>query len=379
MRTKWIISRWCRLAIRCALACALSAVRKVAFHNVGSVPADQSVAGAGIPADRTYDDGYVDVDTRSDSSGHPVSDGLTNSWKVNYDSQITAAPTPTQAVPNPAGDSTIAFHIYSADSLGTEIKGRTDLSSGWELQMGKSLGKIARKIDVSWTGGFSLSGINAKRDDDVQTQLTTLTDVYSLVGQEPPIAPYTAGSGTGTNRNVYDSHGSPILDPNGNTATAPVDTSILLAQSPTRTISNTNADGTPTTVQVNGHWQIKGAYYMFRTGPTFQLPVTERIKLSLSFGGAVAFVGSTFKVDETIDLTDVTSPITNVQEKTRSVLMPAYYVDADAEYWITERAGLYLGATYQGSKSFDQTLGAESATVNLGSSSGVQTGLSLRF
>lgn len=349
---------------------------KVAFHNVGSVPADLSVAGQGITATRTYNDGYVNLDTRTDSNNHPVNDGYTNSWQINYTSQITPVPTPTQAVPNPVGDSTLSFHIYGADSEGTEIKGRTKLASGWELQSGKSLGKIARKIEASWTVGFSLSGINAKRSDNVEAYLNTLTDVYSLAGQQPPTAPYTSGSST--YRNVYDSHGSPILEPNGNNQTAPVDTTILLSQNPIPA-TQANPQYSNSKVLVNGNWQIKGAYYILRTGPTFTLPVTERLKLSLSFGGAVAFIGSTFKVNETIDVADVTSPITNVQEKTRSLLMPAYYVDADAEYWITERAGLYVGATYQGGKSFDQKLGAESATVDLGSSNGVQTGLSLRF
>ena len=190
-------------------------------------------------------------------------------------------------------------------------------------------------------------------------------------GQSPPTAPYTSGDGpTGT---VVDSHGNSVLGSTGGSQTTSGTTLISLSQYPTRSPTST------TTVLVDGHWQIKGGYYILRTGPTFTLPVTERLKFSLSLGGAVAFVGSTFKVDETIDITDVTAPVTNVQEKTRSVLLPAYYVDADAEYWITERAGFYVGATYQGSKSFDQKLGVESATVNLGSSNGVQTGLSLRF
>ena len=83
--------------------------------------------------------------------------------------------------------------------------------------------------------------------------------------------------------------------------------------------------------------------------------------------------------DAEIVVDDVTSPITYVDEKTRQVLLPAFYADADAEYWLTERSGLYLGATYQKSKSFDQNLGSESATVNLGTTSGLQSGFTLRF
>ena len=346
---------------------------KVAFHNVGTVPTTLSVADPGVPASRSYNDGYVGLDTRVDSNGRPMNSGLTDTWQVNFPSQLTAA---TATSP----DTSVAYHVYNADSLGTTIKGRTSSATGWELQFGRSLGKIARKVEVSWMGGFTFSGINAKRSDSVQAQLTSLTDTYSLFGQDPPTTPYTAPSTA--SRNVFDANGKPLLNASGIQQTTSVDTSILLAQNPSRVTTSTvdgTPNGAPTTVQVSGHWQIKGAYYTFRVGPVFRFPVTERLKLSLGFGGALAYVGSTFKSDEEIEIDDVTSVIANVGEKTRSVLLPAFYADADAEYWLTERSGLYLGATYQRSKSFDQNLGPESATVNLGSTSGIQTGLTLRF
>jgi hypothetical protein len=61
------------------------------------------------------------------------------------------------------------------------------------------------------------------------------------------------------------------------------------------------------------------------------------------------------------------------------VLLPAWYADLDAEYWLTERAGLYLGASYQRCESFNQNLGGESATVDMTSTSGITSGLTLRF
>ena len=330
---------------------------KVAFHNVGNVPATNVIADATIPTTRVYNDGGVSIDTRTDSSGRPVNDGLTNNWTLNYDSQITAG-----------GD--VAYHLYSSDLTGNTIKGKTSTAAGWELQAGRSMGKIARKVDVSFVGGFTFSGINAKRSSEVTAQLTTLTDTYSLNGQVPPTVPYTAP--TTAYRNVFDSNGAPVLGADGSQTTQTVDTSILLAQNPTRTITTRPA-------QVSGHWQIKGAYYTFRAGPVFQMPVTERLKLSIGFGAGAIVVGSTYKSDQEIVVDDITARIMSIDEKTRTVLLPAFYADADAEYWLTERTGFYLGATYQKSKSFDQTLDASSATVNLGSTSGVQSGLTLRF
>ena len=63
----------------------------------------------------------------------------------------------------------------------------------------------------------------------------------------------------------------------------------------------------------------------------------------------------------------------------RNVLLPAFYADLDAEYWLTERAGFYLGATYQRSKPFEQTLGGRTATIDMGTTSGLTTGVTLRF
>ena len=61
------------------------------------------------------------------------------------------------------------------------------------------------------------------------------------------------------------------------------------------------------------------------------------------------------------------------------MVLPAFYADLDAEYWLTDRTGFYLGASLQKSGSYDQTLGDRTAKIDMGTASGIQTGLSLRF
>jgi hypothetical protein len=332
---------------------------KVGFHNVGTIPATNTIDAANVPTFKSYNDGTVGVDGRTGAGNAPLNDGFTNVWSANYASQITST-----------GD--IAFHLYNADSLGASVNGQTAMASGWELQVGQSLGKIARKVDVSLIGGMTFGGINSKRSTQVQSQLTTLTDVYSLSGQDPPTMPYSAP--TSTTQNLYGQNLAPVLGSTGVQQTQSLDTSILLSQFPTRLATPAS------TAQVNSHLEIKGAYYTFRVGPMFQIPVTERIKLSVSFGVAAVFAGTTYKEDEELVIDDVIAPITNVQEKTRSVLLPAVFADANAEYWLTERTGFYLGATYQKSKSFNQSLDdGSSATINMSSTSGLQSGFTLRF
>jgi cell division septation protein DedD len=341
---------------------------KVAFHNVGGVKADQTAQPeSAVLVTRVYDDGTVSPDARTDAVGHPANDGQTNTWNANLASQITA-------------DGNVAYHIYSTLPMadGQTIRARNSLAEGWELQMGHSLGKIARKVDVSLVAGFTFSTFNSKRTSGVQSQLMTVTDVFSLNGQAVPTSfPVTMPS-AGT-QYVYDSNGQIVYTPAGSPKTTSGDQSLLLAVNPTRTISSTNPDGTPTTTEVQGIWQIKGAYYTFRLGPVFQLPLSERLKLSFGLGGAAVFAGSTYKSNETIVVEDLSTTVFDYEEKTHSVLLPAFYVDADAEFWLTERTGFYLGATYQKCQSFDQTLAGRSATIDLGSTSGITSGLTLRF
>ena len=333
---------------------------KVAFSNLGIVPVNNAIVAPTSLVGRTYNDGYVSPpnSTRNDSNGRPPNDGLTNVWQVNYASQITAG-----------GD--VAEHLYSTNTTGAALNGKSMSAAGWELQAGRSLGKIARKIDVSLVAGISFSSLNAKAGGTIPAQLVSLTDVFSLNGQTPPSTlPYTAP--TGATVNVVDVNGNTVYDANGNPLTANSATSLLLSQQPTRTT-------TLGTANVIGHWQVKGAYYAFRLGPMFQIPLTERLKISFGAGAALAYVGADYVASEEIDLDEVLSPVQTADLDHRNVVLPAFYADLDAEYWLTERTGFYLGGTFQKSKSFEQTAGGRTATIDMGTASGLTTGITLRF
>ena len=330
---------------------------KVSFGHLGVVPTTKDVGDTATLQTRAYDDGTVNLDARTGAGGAAVKDGLTNTWDYQFSSQVT-----------PGGD--IAFHTYDVTSAGAAMKGKTSSAAGWELQMGHRFRKIARKIDFSLVAGFSFSGLNAKVSGTVPAQLNTLTDVYSLNGQTPPDAPYTAP--TFGSQGVYDANGNPLLNSDGSQQTRSVETSTLLADLPTRTTATGVTD-------VRGHWQIKGASYTLRVGPLLQVPLSERIKVTFGAGAALVYVGSRYIADETADIEETTSTLQTVEEKDRRVLLPGYYADAGAEYWITERAGFYLGASYQKAGSFDQTLNDRTAKIDLSTTYGVQSGITLRF
>jgi hypothetical protein len=213
--------------------------------------------------------------------------------------------------------------------------------------------------------------MNAKTAGTVPAQLNTLTDVFSLNGQPAPTPPYTAPyTSTVT---LYDSSGTPVRDTDGNVVTTTQDSTTLLSSLP---VSRSIATGT---TDVKGRWQIRGAYYTFRIGPMLQIPITERLKVSFGAGVGLAYVGSDYIVEEEIVLPDTETTVQVQDRSARSAWMPCYYVDADAEYWLTERAGLYVGATAQMSGSYDQEVFGRTATVDLGSTYGLQSGITLRF
>jgi hypothetical protein len=330
---------------------------KVSFGHLGSVPGNSELGLATGPADRIYNDGYVSLDLRADANGNPVNDGLTNTWNYQFGSQVTSS-----------GD--MSFHAYSATTLGAGLNPKRNSAAGWELRIGHTLGRIGGKVEFDLVAGFSFNSVNAKITGTVPALLTAVTDVYPLYGQTVPEAPYTGPSYS--SRTVLDPNGNPILDAAGSAQTESVDTTTVLGTDPTRTTVTSETN-------VRGHWEIRGAYYTFRVGPLIKLPITERLKLSLSAGAALAYIGTRYTVEEAVELTDVSTELTAGAESNRSVLLPAYYADANAEYWMTERSGLFLGASFQKSGSYDQTVGNRTAQIDLGSSYGVQSGITLRF
>src|SRR5262249_14664557 len=142
----------------------------------------------------------------------------------------------------------------------------------------------------------------------------------------------------------------------------------------------------PTTVvdttNVTDHFNLKGAYFTLRFGPTLIIPLTEDLNASLSFGAAMVYAGTTYTVDQ--DFQPDTGPeITSTVSTTRSYVMPGYFANADMEYWLTKRTGLYVGAAYQGSGSYTQKIHTDSAdystTVDLKDEQGVHLGVDVKF
>ena len=336
----------------------------------------------GTDAVRTYSDGTVGVDARI-----VLNDDGTEVTVTNADGTISTVPitpdgkTNTWSFVNAAqvlSDGTLAMHSYSysADVLESGLKAKdAGLTSGVEVALRRDMNKISTRFDWAILGGLSVNDIRAQKDTSQRATITTLTDVYAMDATSadgtasPPAAPYSAPS-TGS---------KDVVNADGTTTPTSVDTTVLLGNEPlNRTITSTVNTGSLT-----NHWRLKGAYYTFRAGPTIVIPFNEHWRATLSFGGALVYAGTTYSVEQEFTPDDGGQKTTAEVDSVRSRLLPGYFADANVEYWLTDRAGLYLGAVHQSTGHYNQTIdtdtGSYTTHIDLSNLQGFRMGMNVRF
>lgn len=315
---------------------------------------------SGVYQYRSYHDGNVSYDTRTDGDGKPVAsaDGLTNTWTYAYAEQVSTE--------HPGY---IAMHNYMASVSDTTPRSR-DMGavSGVELVLTRDLKQLSSRVYLCLSGAVGMSDLKSSMRTAVNGTLYTMTDYYSLNGAAAPAAGYS-GPTSSTNT---------VTDQLGNSTTVTKDTTTYLGAEPAnRTLTATTANG-----EINNFYRVKGAFLSARVGPTLYFPIWGKFRGSVSVGAAAVYAGSTFSVEQ--EYTPETGdPITNSVSSVDKKVMPGYYVDANVEYWMTERAGFYAGASYQSSSNYTQTIENEqtkyATKIEFKGLSGLRAGVNLRF
>ncbi len=380
---------------------------KVAFGNLGTVQFDGEVAPISAGSvDRVYDNGAVRADVPrldekdangnvittpgsrypilstvkvnvTDSNGNPVlnadgtnvtedvllqtgdflayTPGLTRNWGYGSDTQLT-------------GDGRLAMSTYSATSEGAGAMKESGASAGVEFQYVRHFSKPANRLQWGVMAGITLNGINSKTAGTVTSTLNTRTDYYSLGGATVPPASYFAPS-----FEDYLSSSGEVIRTDG------LETTVPIVAAPLSHVETT----TPKGVQVDGNWQVKGAYFMVRLGPTIRTQLSPRLGLSASLGVAGAYTGTTYSVTETFrvpDLEGITiGAVRGTEVTSETKFLSGYYADLNLEWIATERTGLFGGFTAQKFDGFDQSVGSRTARIDLGSSVGLRGGVSIKF
>jgi hypothetical protein len=383
---------------------------KVQFGNLGHVDFDLAAAAPFTdgPVNRDYDNGSVHTDAPRlneqnadgtqastpggrypvfttvtnnvlDADGNPVlnpdgtnqtvdvttqtgdflayTPGLTRNWTYATASQLTP-------------DGRVAMSTYSASSDGAGFSKEVGATAGVDFQFVYTLSKPASRLQWGVETGISLNGINAKSVGSVTATLHARTDYYSLNGAAAPAAPYNSSQA------FVD-----FLDADGNVVGASgLETTVPLADTPDGPTQVTDTVGGTT---INGNWQIKGAYYMLRLGPSVRTQLTSRLNVSASAGLAGAYAGTTYSVAETFQVPDVEGAVVGgavgTQESTETKFLSGYYADLNLEWLANERTGLFTGFTAQKFGGYDQAVAGRTARIDIGSSVGLRGGISIKF
>jgi hypothetical protein len=368
---------------------------------------------------RRYNDGFVDPDARTDAvTGLPLQqsprgDGRSNTWSFDSASQIDNT---TQVNGTPIGG--VDMHSYSGTITGTNSgSGRAASGAGFELTFDRDFGWHWGRVQFDVIGGLGMNKINYSRTSTVAGMMTVSTDAYQtynaqLDGNDDPLndtngnefygelnstnlAPGTTPTSSATNTpgslppptgvngvapvsaapNQPPPYTAPSSGTDSNNQT--VDNSTLIASSP---IASTTA--LPVPILVTEQVNIIGAYYTLRAGIQMSVPITQRFSVNMSGGPALVYVGTNLTVDQTIT-PPTGSPISSTVTDDYSTALPAYFGDANIDYSVTDTTDVYLGAAFQSSTSYNQTInnpnGSYTDKVDFGNQEGVRGGISFKF
>jgi hypothetical protein len=357
---------------------------KTNFSGQGRIPSPEDPGAAtGANQLRVYHDGSVQPDARTvgrlDSSGNPIidpqtnapvfdpitPDGKTNTWNYTDASQLSLP-------------GFVRFNSYSAEVIDTAAREKKGASNaGMDIAMSRDMGKLfGSRVAWNLTAGMSINDIATDVNDRVRASLTTVSDFYSLFGHTPPDAPYSAPSSVTTT--VLDASGNPLVNEDGSVGTITSDTTVLLGNEPAGRRTTTITDDS----SVSNRWKLKGAYYTFRAGPTLWIPITTRLKASISAGAALVYSGTNYTVTQTF-APALGAEISDTASTDAYKLLPGYFADATVQFDLTDRAGFYAGAVFQSAGSYTQNIDTTnshySTKIDLASQSGVRAGMSIRF
>jgi len=247
-----------------------------------------------------------------------------------------------------------------------------------EVAVVRDMGSLFHtKIKWGIVAGMAVNDISMQTQGGVQANISKITDLYSLYGQVPPVAPYSAPSSSSSN--VVDANGNAVLNSDGTNQTVTTDTTVLLGDQPAdRDTSGSKTDNT----SVNTLWKLHGAYYTFRAGPTVDVPITSRFKLNASLGPTLIYAGTNYTVTQTYQ-PETGAEITNTSTSAMSHLLPGYFADASLQFDLTERTGFYAGAVFQSAGSYTHNLNSDTAhyssKVDFSNQQGLRAGMTYRF
>ena len=297
-------------------------------------------SGALVPGvNRSYDDGFVFRDISGNAGG------TTWNWGYNTAGQFNPA---DPAAPF-GGARSLAFHNVTAFGDGTTRSSRDKMLPGLELAYEEVLGRFhiteKRRANVGILVSFGYLNLGQKDSGSLAGLVGLQTDKFAPGAVLPPLAPY-AGS--------FAAPGPLLPDVPASRTTG------LVAA--TGTVNN----------------KLEGSLYGFNLGPFIELPLHDRVSLTLGGGLGVVYASTTFSFRDTV-------VVPGIVTATRSGRV-------SADHWLfsaTAKANLYvalseawsweLGVGYQYAGNAQSSVQGKTSNLQLDSILSVNTGLNYAF
>jgi hypothetical protein len=291
------------------------------FKYVGNVNPVSPGPATGGGVDRTYNDGYVKVDSSGNAGGQ--------TWNLGYQNASQAQ------------GSTMKF-IVSSTVNGTEDQ-TDDPHAGFDLAFGRRLGPV---LGGQWglQAAFDFTTISIRDSQPLAGTGTLISDAYSLSVVTPPQAPY-AGSFNGPGA--------------------------LLNDAPNRT---TAAE----TVLITGQRTLDAQVYALRAGPYYEHAFGKRWSGRLGGGLALAVADTQYSFNETIAFGNGLV-VNHAGSSEGAEFQAGGYVEGKVLFAVTPRTSLFAGAQYEYLGTFSRNAGSEQAQLDLGSAVYVLFGVQLSF
>ena len=272
-----------------------------------------------------YNDGFVGTDSTGNAGGY------TTYWGYNNASQISG------------GDVLMHRSVSSSVSTGDQYPG---LQNGVELSYDQPLGG-GKHWHWGLEGAVNWIGIGISDSHSMSGSVVTTTDGYSLNGSIPPVAPYT-GTVQGP---------GPLLQ------STPNSSSVV-------TVLNT--------AQITGNQKIDANLVGFRLGPYLELPVCKYFAFEFSGGLSFGLISSDFQYNESVAISGLPTQTYEGNGHDTGGLVGGY-VRGQANVRLTHNLSLIGGVEFNDLGTFDQTVGRETAHLNLSQSIYVNAGVRVSF
>lgn len=257
----------------------------------------------------------------------------------------------------------LTYNSYSAESLNQVVGGDSGLTTGWELQYTRYIGK---KNNFGVQAGFTSSQFESSQAGSFETQLFRTSFDFAVTN--PPIE-----GNTNPDEPFFNGGNRPILinDPDNIPPT--------ISDNP---LSDPNTEISEI-VTGEGMWDLKSASYNFRVGPIYNLTVLDNLDMSFGLGVAATYFSTELFSLEVIPLPEGEegTPSTSANLHNDEEFLLGGYADATAVYRFTERLSMFGGVQYQATANDFSTVDDDgrSLDVDVQSNIHVRAGFGIKF